>query len=349
MTYDETRDHADVAARAAALAGRRRRRLLPSRADWRGAARRRSPTTSTTRPMPSAVGQADRDAARRADVRGRARRLGREALLRRRRGRDDRRRRRSRASRRRRRARRWSTRFRRRRRRGSRRSPSEGAINLIWEPNAERDLAGYIVLRGVAAGRDARSRSRRRRSSSRRSRTRCRRASRYVYAVRPSTRPATSARCRRASWKPRGECTRISPTDGTHLPGRAGRRDVLRGRARRRAAPRRRAIRSSALTAGRRRCAAGWPASRCWRRCGRRRSSASASTTRITRREVGKALPAEPLLFIKPSTRRHRAGRSDPAAARRRARRSRSRARRRHRPARAPRAARAAPGTTSSA
>ncbi len=26
---------------------------------------------------------------------------------------------------------------------------TEGAINLIWEPNAERDLAGYIVLRGV--------------------------------------------------------------------------------------------------------------------------------------------------------------------------------------------------------
>ena len=26
---------------------------------------------------------------------------------------------------------------------------SEGAINLIWEPNAEKDLAGYIVLRGV--------------------------------------------------------------------------------------------------------------------------------------------------------------------------------------------------------
>ena len=25
---------------------------------------------------------------------------------------------------------------------------SEGAINLIWEPNAERDLAGYVVLRG---------------------------------------------------------------------------------------------------------------------------------------------------------------------------------------------------------
>jgi hypothetical protein len=25
----------------------------------------------------------------------------------------------------------------------------EGMINLIWEPNAERDLAGYIVLRGV--------------------------------------------------------------------------------------------------------------------------------------------------------------------------------------------------------
>jgi hypothetical protein len=26
---------------------------------------------------------------------------------------------------------------------------SAGAINLIWEPNAERDLAGYLVLRGV--------------------------------------------------------------------------------------------------------------------------------------------------------------------------------------------------------
>ena len=26
---------------------------------------------------------------------------------------------------------------------------SEGAINLIWEPNAERDIAGYIVLRGT--------------------------------------------------------------------------------------------------------------------------------------------------------------------------------------------------------
>jgi fibronectin type 3 domain-containing protein len=28
---------------------------------------------------------------------------------------------------------------------------SDGAINLIWEPNAENDLAGYIVLRGSAA------------------------------------------------------------------------------------------------------------------------------------------------------------------------------------------------------
>ena len=28
--------------------------------------------------------------------------------------------------------------------------PSEGAINLIWEPNAEKDLAGYIVMRGGA-------------------------------------------------------------------------------------------------------------------------------------------------------------------------------------------------------
>jgi hypothetical protein len=29
---------------------------------------------------------------------------------------------------------------------------SEGAINLIWEPNTEKDLAGYIVLRAVAPG-----------------------------------------------------------------------------------------------------------------------------------------------------------------------------------------------------
>ena len=35
--------------------------------------------------------------------------------------------------------------------------PSEGAINLIWEPNPEKDLAGYIVLRGRAAERAARA------------------------------------------------------------------------------------------------------------------------------------------------------------------------------------------------
>lgn len=28
---------------------------------------------------------------------------------------------------------------------------SEGAINLIWEPNSEKDLAGYLVLRGATA------------------------------------------------------------------------------------------------------------------------------------------------------------------------------------------------------
>jgi hypothetical protein len=26
---------------------------------------------------------------------------------------------------------------------------SEGAINLIWDPNTERDLGGYLVFRGV--------------------------------------------------------------------------------------------------------------------------------------------------------------------------------------------------------
>jgi hypothetical protein len=30
--------------------------------------------------------------------------------------------------------------------------PSEGAINLIWQPNAEKDLAGYVVLRAAAPG-----------------------------------------------------------------------------------------------------------------------------------------------------------------------------------------------------
>jgi hypothetical protein len=30
-------------------------------------------------------------------------------------------------------------------------SPGEGAISLIWDPSAERDLAGYVVLRGDSA------------------------------------------------------------------------------------------------------------------------------------------------------------------------------------------------------
>ena len=30
--------------------------------------------------------------------------------------------------------------------------PSEGAISLIWEPNTESDLRGYIVLRASAPG-----------------------------------------------------------------------------------------------------------------------------------------------------------------------------------------------------
>ena len=29
---------------------------------------------------------------------------------------------------------------------------AEGAINLIWDANSERDLAGYLVLRGEAPG-----------------------------------------------------------------------------------------------------------------------------------------------------------------------------------------------------
>ena len=56
--------------------------------------------------------------------------------------------------------------------------------------------------------------------------------------------------------------------------------------------------------------------------------------------ELEKPLPAEPLLFIKPSTAVHRPRRRRSCCRRRRPRRSRGRARRRHRPAGAPRAAR---------
>ena len=65
--------------------------------------------------------------------------------------------------------------------------------------------------------------------------------------------------------------------------------------------------------------------------------------------EVGKALPAEPLLFIKPTSAVIGPGeaiRIPPGVGPRR---SRGRAGHRHRPARAPRAARPTPGITSSA
>src|SRR5262249_33666194 len=30
-------------------------------------------------------------------------------------------------------------------------SPGEGSVSLIWDPNSEKDLAGYVVLRGDSA------------------------------------------------------------------------------------------------------------------------------------------------------------------------------------------------------
>ena len=68
------------------------------------------------------------------------------------------------------------------------------------------------------------------------------------------------------------------------------------------------------LTVGAPDRAAGWPASRCWRRCGRRRSCASASTTRITRRRqqgaAGRAAAVHQAVDGG-----DRSGRADPAAA----------------------------------
>ena len=86
-----------------------------------------------------------------------------------------------------------STRFRRRRPKGLVAVASEGAINLIWDANAETDLAGYLVLRAprrdqgftpVTPSADPRHDA---------SPTRCRPARRSSTRSRRSTRPATAA------------------------------------------------------------------------------------------------------------------------------------------------------------
>ena len=99
----------------------------------------------------------------------------------------------------------------RRRRQGCTAVASEGAINLIWEPNTEKDLAGYIVLRGVApaetlsaddAGADRRDR---------RSRTTCRPGIAYVYAVQAVDKAGNvEPDRRRASRKRRVEASAVS-------------------------------------------------------------------------------------------------------------------------------------------
>jgi hypothetical protein len=79
---------------------------------------------------------------------------------------------------------------------------SEGAINLIWEPNTEKDFAGYIVFRGVEPAGDATAASRPSRSSSRRSGTVSSRASRLCMPCRAVDRAGnTSDPVAAPSWK----------------------------------------------------------------------------------------------------------------------------------------------------
>ena len=61
--------------------------------------------------------------------------------------------------------------------------PAPGVMNLSWQPNAEADLAGYIVLRGDAPGDTLQALTPEPISVTRFEDTTARAGSRYVYVV----------------------------------------------------------------------------------------------------------------------------------------------------------------------
>ena len=205
---------------------------------------------------------------------------------------------------------------------------SEGAINLIWEANAEADLAGYIVLRGpaVEGGKLVPITPAPIKETTFRD-TKVRAGVRYVYVV-VAVDTATPQNVSAAVEPGRGDgevaCTRASsvwpPAAGASISSSATARvcavdgDIFGSWTDG-------AVRPQGL-AGARILAPVVPS----------KIVAVGLNYKAHAAEQGKPLPAEPLIFIKPSTVGDRTGRRNQDSSRRRACRPRRRGRHRHRP-----------------